>query len=63
MCASYKLDGAHCDVLPAALMDKISGIAKARKAAQAAQAAIEQGSDGTQPANAVQQLYKRRIGH
>ncbi len=63
VCASYKLDGAHCDVLPAALMDKIAGIAKARKAAQAAQAAIEQGSDGAQPASTVQQLYKRRIGH
>ncbi len=63
VCSAYKLDGAHCDVLPAVLMDKIATIAKARKAAQATQAPIEQGSDGTQPNSPTRKLLKRRVGH
>jgi D-alanyl-D-alanine carboxypeptidase len=56
VCAQYKQDGAHCDVLPAVLMDKIALLAKARKAAEAAQSSIEQGAD-------ADQKPVRRIGH
>lgn len=61
LCAAYKVDGAHCDILPAAVMDQMATIAKARKAAQAAQAAVEQGSDGTQAASPDRVL--RRFAH
>lgn len=61
LCASYKVDGAHCDILPAAVMEQMASLAKARKAAQAAQAAVEQGSDGAQVANADR--VQRRFGH
>lgn len=56
VCAQYKQDGAHCDVLPAVLMDKIAMVAKAKKAAEAAQTSIEQGADS-------EQKPVRRIGH
>ncbi|MBL8791726.1 MAG: D-alanyl-D-alanine carboxypeptidase [Rhizobiales bacterium] len=56
VCAQYKQDGAHCDVLPAVLLDKIALLAKARKAAEAAQSSIEQGAD-------ADQKPVRRIGH
>lgn len=61
LCAAYKVDGAHCDIMPATVMEKMATIAKARKAAQAAQAAVEQGSDGAQAANP--ERVQRRFGH
>ncbi len=63
LCSAYKVDGAHCDVMPAALMDQMATLAKAKKAAQAAQTAIEQGSDGVQAASPMHKRHKRRIGH
>jgi hypothetical protein len=63
LCATYKLDGAHCTILPESLMVQIASEAKARKAAQEAQAEIIQGSDGSVAGSPSRLKYKRRFGH
>jgi D-alanyl-D-alanine carboxypeptidase len=63
LCAAYKVDGAHCEILPATFLEQMAMVAKARKAAQAAQTAIEQGSDGAQATSPARVSVQRNHGH
>ncbi len=63
LCSIYRLDGAHCDVLPASMMEQMASQAKARQAAAEAEAAIVQGSDGAKSAGTSHNIPKRRISH